>query len=231
MGSLVFAAYALAYLLLGALLLSTLRRGGWRFSLSALLLCVLVPGLVYENAVLALGTTIGEGKTLEALNRARFVLHAAMGGVLALFAVDLGRRAGVRWLSPTVLGIAGVAAALMAYFGTPTYATVAMGSVEYAGVLRYVAVASSPLGPLPVLVGTAACLVVGIILWRRLGNLALAIGAAAVFIGHAGPSGLTFFLGNLSEIVFVSGLLLIERQLRFGKLTSVRRSFRPQVAA
>jgi hypothetical protein len=228
MGSLVFATYALAYVGLGALLLGLLRQDRWRFSLSALLLCVLVPSLVYENAVLALGAAIGEGATLEALNRARFVLHAALGGALALFAVDLGRRAGISWLSPAVLGLAGGAAALMAYLGAPHYARVPMEAVEFAGVVRYVSTVSSPLGPFPILFGTLTCLVAGAMLWRRLANPALAIGAAAVLVGHAGPSQLTFFLGNLSEIVFAAGLLLVERQLRSARWHDSARSVQPR---
>jgi hypothetical protein len=218
--------YALAYVGLSALLLDLLRQDEWRFSLSALLLCVLALGLIYENAVLALGTGIGEGTALEALNRARFVLHAELGGALALFAVDLGGRASVRWLSPAVLGIVAGAAALMGALGALHYAGVAMEAAELAGVLRYVATSSSVLGRLPILFGTLTCLAVGAALWRRLGNPALAIGAAAVIVGHAGPSQITFFLGNLSEIVFVAGLLRVERQLRFASSTAIQ----PQAA-
>jgi hypothetical protein len=225
MGSVIFAAYAAAYLVLGVLLLRTLQQDSWRFSISTLLLCLLIPALVYENSVLALGIAVGVGETLEALNRARFVLHAFFGGALAIIAADVWQR-----LDPSqpkrhlTTNVAVGFAILTALAGTPHYLAIPMQSVSLAGVLRYTATASSPLGPAPIIISTLVCLIVGVVVWRHLKNPALAIGSAAVLLGHAGPSQVVFFTGNLSEIIFVAGLLTVEQQVRMRHAS--RSSFR-----
>lgn len=43
-------------------------------------------GLVYDNALIAVGKFIGEGTLLEALNLARYWSHAFLTSLLILFA-------------------------------------------------------------------------------------------------------------------------------------------------
>jgi hypothetical protein len=214
MGSFAFAAYAASYLPLGVFLWHILKRDGWRFSVTGLILCLLIPGLIYENAVLAMGSAIGTGGALEQLNRMRFVLHALFGGGLTLVAVDVGQRLGVRWLGHVAVGVAWGIATFIALYSTPFYVGAAMESVMLGGVTRYVTIGSSPLGPLPVIGGTVLCLAIGVLVWRRLKTPLLFIGALAVLVGHAGPSEVVFFTGNLSEIVFILSLLIVEWRLR-----------------
>ena len=53
--------------------------------------------LVYDNAVIALGSALGEGEILRTLNWPRFALHAVSSLPVMLAAWEIGKIAGLRW--------------------------------------------------------------------------------------------------------------------------------------
>lgn len=182
-----FLGFTIAYLALFAwALVLVVRRGRPRVSDLALLVLL---GLVYDNAVLGLGSFIGEGTPLETANGARFWLHALLTPLLVLVAWDMMRRAGVRWARTRWAGVAAmvVTVALMAYEIAVGAIPMRLAPERKHGVLSY-ANENAPDGPpVMVLVVAAALLLAGILLWARTHWPWLAIGTGLMVIGSAIP--------------------------------------------
>ena len=68
------------------------EKRGWRYWLF-----LVTAALIWDNAVLGLGASIGAGRTLELLNAARFWMHALVTPLLVLVSLDLIRSAGAGW--------------------------------------------------------------------------------------------------------------------------------------
>ena len=187
MDAILFSAFAAAYLVLVAWGVSLVVRRR-RLIVSDLALLVVL-GLVYDNAVIGLGAAIGEGAFLEALNGARYWLHALVTPLLVLVGWHVLVRAGVRWTTVAATRVVAVllGAALIAY-------EIAVGAVaaqlvprwEY-GALSY-ANENAPGGPpLMVLVVAAVLLVAGIGAAARLRWPWLLVGTVLMVIGSAVP--------------------------------------------
>ncbi|MDP3951693.1 MAG: hypothetical protein Q8Q19_13710 [Microbacterium sp.] len=167
MDSLIFLGFAVAYLALliwGVSLLFARRRA----VVSDLTLLVVL-GLVYDNTVIGLGATIGEGDVLEGLNSARYWLHAFLTPLLVLVAWHVLIRTGVRWARPIWVAVValGVTAALIIYeviVGALPMQLVArweFGALSYSN-------ENAPDGPpIMVLVVALALVVAGTVAWVR----------------------------------------------------------------
>lgn len=185
MDSVIFAAFAAAYMLLAAWGVSMVARRR-RLIPSDLALLVVV-GLVYDNAVISLGTIIGEGDLLEMLNAGRYWLHAFVTPLLVLVGWHVLVRAderGMRSVAARVVAVV-LAAALIAY--EVVVGAVAMELVprsEY-GALTY-ANDNAPDGPpVMVLIVAAVLLVAGVSIairqrwpWLLVGTVLMVIGSA-----------------------------------------------------
>lgn len=115
MATLIYTIFTIAHILL---LIWGLRL--WRQSGSIRLFLVLLPiiGLVYDNAVIALGSLPGPGELLQSLNVGRFLLHAIITPMLIMAALDMARRAGVGWASnQIVFALFGVFTVILILFG------------------------------------------------------------------------------------------------------------------
>lgn len=187
MDSVLFPAFAVAYLVLLAIGVAVVIRGG-RLVPSHLVLLVLA-ALVYDNAVIGLGNAIGEGPVLAALSVPRFWLHALVTPLLVIVAWHLMVQAGVRW-ARTRWALAGallLTAALVAYEIVVGAATLELTPVREYGVLRYTD-ANTPTGPpLMVLVVAVALLVAGIAIVVRTRWPWLLVGTVLMIIGSGVP--------------------------------------------
>jgi len=185
MDSVIFLCFAAAYLALliwGLSLLFQRRRA----VVSDLALLVVL-GLVYDNAVLGLGATIGEGAALEALNAARYWLHALLTPLLVLVAWHVLIRTGARWARTTwAAAVAlGVTVALVIYeiiVGALPMQLVAdqeYGAVSYNN-------ENAPGGPpIMVLVVAAALLIAGVFAWVRMRWPWLTVVTVIMVVGSA----------------------------------------------
>ncbi|MFI9402271.1 hypothetical protein [Nocardia sp. NPDC052316] len=202
--SALFLLLATGHLVLALFGVSRIRAGAARMFLLPTVLCT---ALCYDNAVLALGSTIGEGRPLELLSVPRFVLHAILTPLLVLWAraamdsadIPVVRRPGVR---RAAVGL--------------TVALIAVGSLHvlqldlrprwWAGALRYTGATGSAATALPAIIAGLAVLAAGIGLWRR-HRYRLLFATSAVMTLVAGAAPVIPVLGNAGELVLSAGLL------------------------
>lgn len=182
-----FTLFSVAYAVLVAWLVLLGRAHGW-FAPSMLLVTVCL-ALVYDNGVLALGSTIGEGQALEALNRARYWLHGLVTPWLVVVAWDAARRAGARWAGRSSAAVAAVvlSLALVVYELAAEVVDLGLRPVREHGVLRYGDVGTSSGPPLMVLVVAVVLVGCGLAVWKASGWPWMAVGAVVMTVGSAVP--------------------------------------------
>ncbi|THV30805.1 hypothetical protein [Glycomyces paridis] len=205
MDSALFLLLALAHLALlvwGATLASQSGR-------AANLALPVVAALVYDNAVIAAGSLVGEGAMLEGLNAGRFWLHALLTPLLVVWAWDAVRRSDAAWAARpwarwSAVGLAPALAAL-------ELATVVVGLDLHVrdehGALSYTAAHAG--GPPPmVLVVAAALLAAGAVLWRRDAWPWLFAGALLMSLGSGVPIPLpTGAVTNAFEVLLLAAII------------------------
>lgn len=183
MDTVLFLAFAGAYLalLVWGIVLAT-RHRWWT---PANLPLLVVAALVYDNLVLGTGRFIGEGPLLEALNYARFLIHAAVTPVLVAWALHTLRRAGFGWAQARwyqVVSI-GAAVALMVLEYVLEVRGLAIAPRWEFGVLSYSSTEPSTGPPVMVLIVAVALLIAGAMVWKRQGWPWLFVGALVMTIG------------------------------------------------
>nr|BFE70199.1 hypothetical protein GCM10020092_035000 [Actinoplanes digitatis] len=140
------------------------RRPDWALSM----LILVIMALIWDNAVIAVGGTLGEGEPLRTLSVPRYVTHALLVPLLIMVGVGLGRRHGIR----TLAGRTAPAA-----FGALTVALVAAGlwldvltlelePTRYADTVRYTNAASHG-APIPAVVTVLVLIGIGTALLVR----------------------------------------------------------------
>jgi hypothetical protein len=202
----VHALIALVQLALGAFGIQRARNNP---SLAILLVVAVILGLAYDNAVLALGAALDAGSALEALNTPRYWVHGLL--------TPLTMWAAFATLAPAghPAGSSRVGKAMVA---TLTVGMVALGvwidvfgldlePITEQGTTRYVNEFEPLAGPpLASVVTIVVVLIVGILLWRRVGWPWLAAGATVMFLAAAVP-GPILVLQSVGEVAFAAGLV------------------------
>lgn len=185
--------------LLGLVIAMRRRHPDWALTL----LIVVILALIWDNTVIAIGATVGEGDTLEALSYPRYITHGLLVPLLIMVGVGLGRRHGVR-------SLAGRAAP--AAFGALTVALILAGiyldiinldlePTRYADTLRYTNTASHG-APIPAVVTILVLIGIGATLLIRTRWPWLLAGAVAMFVA-AGLGALAFWTGNIGELLLI----------------------------
>lgn len=100
MDIIIYYSLAIGYVILFAIGAILARRSGWADIGHVLLLVILA--LLYDNAVLAIGQYVGEGKTLITMSLPRYWLHACITPLLILFAWRTLVLARIRWANHRV---------------------------------------------------------------------------------------------------------------------------------
>ena len=185
MDPIIFLALAVACLAL-LVWVSTLavRRG--RLIVSDLAIAVLA-ALVYDNAVIGLGATIGEGPLLEGLNAVRFWLHGRCTPLLVMVAWHMLVRAGIGWAAARggLIGAVVLTLALVVYEIVVSATALDLEVGKEYGAVNYTNADSPPGPPLMVLVVAAALLVAGIGVLIRQKWWVLLVGTVLMTIGSA----------------------------------------------
>lgn len=208
MTSLVFAVFALVHLGLTAWLV---RLAVVRHSTHTWLVAIVAAGLVYDNGIVALGSTLGAGDLLYALNYPRFVVHALVTPLLVIFAVGAARDLGLAWarrrlvhaafcLLATGLIVQGLLAEVVGLTLVPG---------REGDALRYSAAEAS--APIPSITAILVLVAVGLALLVSARNGWMLLGAVLMFAAAAAPSA-PLAVGNLGEVALIGGLALTARK-------------------
>jgi len=162
-------------------------------------------GLFYDNLIVGIGTFIGEGALLENLNAFRFYGHALLTPLLIIFAYGVMRQLTGKysriWHSIfCILAVVMIGMGIMAdVFNLSLVPMAENGSLRYVNELS-----EGP--PIPSIITIIVMIVVGLIVWRRVGWMWLAIASIIMFVmAAAGASNVT--LTNIGEVIFVAGII------------------------
>ncbi|WP_150239623.1 hypothetical protein [Nocardiopsis quinghaiensis] len=220
MTSLVFAVFSVVHLCLTVWLV---RLALVRHSTHTWLVAAVAAGLVYDNAIVALGSSLGAGDLLFALNLPRFVVHALVTPLLVVFAVGAARDLGLAWARSRAVhaGFSVLAAALVAYGVVADLVGLTLVPGREGDALRYSA--AEPTVPVPSVVTIVVLLLVGVALLVRARSGWMLLGAAIMTVVSAVPDA-PLVVGNLGEVALIAGLALTARKTGHA---SLRPSARP----
>lgn len=185
-------------------LVITMRRRQPDWALTLLILVILA--LIWDNTVIAIGSTIGEGETLRTLSVPRYVTHGLLVPLLIMVGVGLGRRQGIQALAGRTAPAA---------FGALTVVLIAAGvyfdivgldlqPTHYADTLRYTNAASHG-APIPAVITILVLIGIGITLLVKARQPWLLAGSAAMFVAAA-LGAVAFWTANIGELLLIIGL-------------------------
>jgi hypothetical protein len=199
LATLVFCLYSLAHFSTVVFAVRILRRYS---APGAAIIALLSLGLIYDNGIIALGSSIGIGATLETLSWPRFILHALVTPVMIVAVVQIAAAGGVRWLDSraTWTGVWLLTAAMIGY-GAYELTLLELQPACFSGITRYTSSASpaqfcfegqqslAGVGPpIPSILAVFLIMGFGVALWRRqrwpwfgLGGLQMLLAAAVPF--------------------------------------------------
>ena len=207
--------FALAHLMLGIwgvrLVLGRPSVAGWTLVLP-------IFALVYDNAVAASGSFVGEGPLLRTLTLPRFVGHAFLTpvwtvtsvGLAALFGVALAQRRGVRLASWALYGL------LVALGIVDALVLLNLEPLRQADVLVYTNAGGLPGPPIPAIVMVLVTIVMGALVLRQANWPWMLAGALFMLLAAAVPASLVgFVVSAAGEVVLAAALVSSEaRALR-----------------
>lgn len=183
-------------------------------ALSERLVALLLVGLIIDNATLA-SSAIGIGALwYEWANVARYTAHAVFIPLLLIAALDISRRAQLRWTQPSWVWVAAIGLSItgVAYGLVSEVIGIKFEIAEMFGHSRLVSADTLP--PFATIITNFLIIGIGATLWRQRSWAWLCLGAAAVFFVNAAtatkPWGL--IAGNLAELTFVLGWLVTLRR-------------------
>ena len=212
MSTILYPLYTLAHLVVA----------GWGFAVWRLtrrtgtLLIILVGlGVMYDNLILSLGNSLGEGPLLLGLSIPRFILHQLILPWLIVAAFEQAKAAGHRWANHLASGRI-ILALTLAVIAAGILTRLVPLNLEPAvtdGVTRDVAVGTKG-PPLVSILSIAFVGIVGLLLWRRNGWPWEFFAAVLVCVGEGIPiEWARRILGSGVEVLFLATLLATDRWL------------------
>ena len=199
LATLLFSLYSLAHLSVAVFAIRILRRYS---APGALIVAVISIGLIYDNGMIALGSTIGIGDTLELLSWPRFIMHALITPFMVIAVIQVSIAGGIQWLDTRAAwtGVWVLMAALVGY-GAYELTILELQPACFGGITRYTSSASAAqfcfegqqslpsVGP-PIASILSVFLIMGFgaVIWKRhrwpwfaLGGLQMLLAAAVPF--------------------------------------------------
>ena len=214
MSAFAFPLYALAHLAIFFWCVSLVRR---YHAPGAGIVAMIAAGLIYDNLIVSLGTTIGAGATLQLLSWPRFAMHALLTPFMMIAVLQFATAAGIGWASDKrvrigvwiLVGAMIVEGSLQHLIGLQTFPACFDGILRYTSNLypshfctpdAQAVQGSGP--PIPAIVGNFLSLIVGFALWRRAGWPWLMVGALVMFVAAGVPmSGFGMAPSNAGEVI------------------------------
>ncbi|MDP6437869.1 MAG: hypothetical protein QF790_11345 [Gammaproteobacteria bacterium] len=214
---------------------------GWACYLSkqykaagAPIIAIIAVGLVYDNLIVSLGTTIGQGSLLELLSLPRFYMHALLTPFMMIAVSQMAAAGGIPWAAtrPFRVGIWLVVGAMVLLGAFEHLIGLELKPACFDGILRYTTnlfpshfcfegqeavTGSGP--PIPAIVGNMVTIVVGFALWRRNDWPWLLLGALVMF-GAAGVpiSAYGMAPSNAGEVVLQLSYVLTAQRFARGRV-------------
>ncbi len=212
--NLVFIAFALAH---GVLMYWGLKVCRSNRTIGAVLMVFILPGLIYDNLIIAVGHQMGEGTLLYQWNVPRFILHAALSPLLFVLVLEFVARSGGKPRSRKIVwGALAVGSGFAIYRGI-AHANPDLVLVEAYGTLRYTARQTDFSEIVPLMLALVGFLGVGaLILWRQRSPWLLLATLSVFLLNSPVPSSLRFATSNLAEVIWMAALILTERGLPAG---------------
>ena len=214
MSAYAFPLYVVAHLLIFIWCVSLVSR---YHAPGAGIVAMISAGLVYDNLIISLGTTIGSGTLLQLLSWPRFAMHAMLTPFMMIAMVQFASAAGVSWakdrrwlIAVWVLVFAMIAVGVVDHLiGLETVPACFDGVLRYTSNLHASHFCSSDqqqvMGagpPIASIVGNLLALIVGFALWRRAGWPWLILGSLVMFVAAGVPiSGFGLAPGNGGEVL------------------------------
>lgn len=208
-GKLIYGFYTLAHLTL-------LAWGTYHFaqfpSLSLAILLLVLGGLVYDNLIIFIGSSIGMGDRLLFLNKIRYWLHGLLSPLLLVFAVQVLHAAQVSWDSPWSdrLSVA-LAFTLIVIEVCDRMLKLNLKPITFAGTLRYKEVVPSK--EIPVILVILCVGAIGAVIWQQLGWSWMFWGALVMMLGSAVPTTTKAGPSVGSGVEVLLGLSLLATQI------------------
>ncbi|MEN9562619.1 MAG: hypothetical protein RIR73_863 [Chloroflexota bacterium] len=188
------------------------------FNWYALLVLIVVYGLAYDNFVIGLGATIGEGDLLKSLNVPRFWVHALFTPAMMVASFGALRMTGSNFAQSKAWHII-----------ICTLATVLIALGSYIDILN-LDLFFNPNGvvarysngfefmkgpPIPAVLTIIVVVIFGVVIWRNIKWPWLFVGALLMFI--AAPMASIPIMQNVGEIAFAAGLVTTQIRAARGK--------------
>jgi hypothetical protein len=209
MAAILYPLYSLAFigLLVWAIFLWFTQR-----STALIILMATLAALLYDNVVITIGSLIGEGDLLLALNNGRYLIHALVTPLLIFAALNQAQRLGIRTAGKRGVQIAAaIGILLLIGLGLADFANDTLTPVWFMDTLRYASEGGGP--PIPAIITIVVLMALGIAIWRQAGWPWLFAGSLIMFIGSAVPSSVAGpVVGSGAEIVLLAALLATEKQ-------------------
>jgi len=186
-------------------------------SLSSFMLIVPIAAVVWDNAIVALGATIGDGPLLVALSWPRFIGHALFTPAWIIAGIGFAQRAGaVRLQNPGIhVGqwfLYGVCVVL-GFLRSVVY--LVMVPATEGGLFYYRNGGDFPGPPLGSIIMLIVVLICGVLVWRLTKTPWMLLGALFMLVVSVVPTEIVgFVLSNSGEVVMAASLVLTEYLLQ-----------------
>ncbi len=202
--------FTICYIILFVLSIRLIRRGVASFYM--LFLPLVIAGLIYDNAIISIGSFIGEGNVLLFLSMFRFWIHALFTPTLVLFAYGIAKLCDIGWAKKAVTKYLFVISTLI-LIGYETMETIShpTTSLRQYGIVRYTLVDSGG-PPIMVIIVALILLCIGISVFRKERWSIMMVGVAIMILGSAIPINLpSTAITNMFELIFMLSLFLTQR--------------------
>lgn len=209
-----YAFYALAQSALAAWALRLHRRSP---SVGAFTLVLPIAAVVYDNAIVAFGSFIGDGRLLEVLSFPRFLGHALLTPIWIVTAVAFAIRAGAfvtagerllrgSWVLYALMVVVGIVNSVVLL----EYAPVAQGDLFY-----YTNAGGLPGPPAPSITMVLVVIACAVLVWRRARWPWMLAGGLFMLLAAGIPTRLVgFVVSNSGEVVLAAALVATEAFLQ-----------------
>lgn len=213
MSTVLFALYSAAHFATAVFAIRILRRYS---APGAIIIAALSIGLIYDNGLIALGSTIGIGDTLEMLSIPRFVMHALITPLMIIAVVQVAIASGISWLATRSSWIIiWLLTAAMIGYGIYELTILELQPACFNGITRYTSSASAiqycfegqqtlpGLGPpIPSIVAVLLIIGFGVVMWRRHGWPWYSLGGLQMLLAAGVPfSQFGLLPGNGGEVI------------------------------